>query len=272
MRILTFFIFLIFVPYSMSAQVMTVRQDTSDGDYIMSIQNNLPCPFQLNAKIPGMETNFKQYLPGNGERILIRLPTDTLDNYPNFQNNILYNLTMGSPYAKHNPDYQYMLPYPRGKFYRLTQGNKGSFTHNKPSTRYSFDFEMPEGSTITAARGGWVVYVVDQYTEGGLNESLKDRGNHIMICHDDGTIAIYGHLKANGGLVDIGDIVYAGQAIGLSGNTGFSTTPHLHFAVLVADSSIPIRFRNLPETLQPHRYYEQILNFSENTQNTSQKD
>lgn len=271
MRIFSFLILLIFVPLSSSAQLMNVRQDTTNGEYTMWIANRLPCPFQLYAKAPGMDTKFQERLPGKSERMLIRLPVDTLKKYPDFKDTIEFNVTVGSPYAIPDSSYRYMLPYPQGKFYRLTQGNQGGFTHNKPSTRYAFDFEMPEGSTITAARGGMVVYVVERFSQGGIDESFRDKGNHLMVCHDDGTIAIYGHLKENGALAEVGDLVFAGQAIGLSGNTGFSTTPHLHFAVLVADSSIAVRFRNLPETLQPHRYYEQNLNFSESAEKISQE-
>jgi murein DD-endopeptidase MepM/ murein hydrolase activator NlpD len=272
MRIFSFLILLVFVPLSLSAQMMNVRQDTSKGEYVLWVKNRLPCPFQLYAKAPGMDTKFEESLPGKGESMLIKLPLDTLKKYPDFKDTIEFNVTVGSPFAVHDSSYRYMLPFPQGKFYRLTQGNQGNFTHNKLSTRYSFDFEMPEGSTVTAARGGLVVYVVERFSQGGIDESFRDKGNHIMVCHDDGTIAIYGHLKKNGALVEVGDLIFAGQPIGLSGNTGFSTTPHLHFGVQVADSSIAIRFRDLPETLQPHRYYEQNLNFSENAEVTFQKE
>ena len=55
----------------------------------------------------------------------------------------------------------------------------------------------------------------------------------MRILHDDGTMAMYAHLKPEGVLVRIGQRVHAGQPIGLSGNTGFTTGPHLHFAVQV---------------------------------------
>lgn len=69
--------------------------------------------------------------------------------------------------------------------------------------------------TIVRAQGGW---------NGGY-------GNVIMIDHGNGVQSLYGHL--NKMLVQVGDIVESGQSIGVEGNTGRSTGPHLHFEVRI---------------------------------------
>ena len=51
------------------------------------------------------------------------------------------------------------------------------------------------------------------------------------ILHEDGSMALYAHLKPEGVEVRVGQQVRQGQRIALSGNTGYSTAPHLHFAV-----------------------------------------
>ncbi|WP_277619852.1 M23 family metallopeptidase [Chryseobacterium angstadtii] len=51
--------------------------------------------------------------------------------------------------------------------------------------------------------------------------------------HPDGTFAQYYHLKQNGVKVNIGDQVKKGDVIGLSGNTGWSKGPHLHFVCYI---------------------------------------
>ena len=58
---------------------------------------------------------------------------------------------------------------------------------------------------------------------------------------------MYAHLKFKGSLVEVGDRVKANQVIGLSGNTGYSTEPHLHFALLKLNSmkeweAVPYQF------------------------------
>ena len=63
-----------------------------------------------------------------------------------------------------------------------------------------------------------------------------DKGNFIEIQHDDGTVAHYHHLRLMGVRVEKGQRVEQGELIGLSGNTGYSTGPHLHFAVTKLDS------------------------------------
>jgi murein DD-endopeptidase MepM/ murein hydrolase activator NlpD len=71
------------------------------------------------------------------------------------------------------------------------------------------------------------------------------RANFIRILHADGSMAVYAHLAEHGALVRQGQPVETGQRIGLSGNTGYSTAPHLHFAVQVNRggqlTSIPFR-------------------------------
>ena len=51
--------------------------------------------------------------------------------------------------------------------------------------------------------------------------------------HSDGTFGDYAHLKYKGTVVKKGDFVEKDQLIGYSGSTGFSTGPHLHFAVFI---------------------------------------
>lgn len=85
------------------------------------------------------------------------------------------------------------------------------------------------GVDLNAAENSQVFAVKD-----GVVTSVKDNGKNgfgksIGIKHKDGYTSIYGHLNAQG--VRVGDNVTAGQPIGLSGNTGLSSGPHLHFEV-----------------------------------------
>ncbi len=91
---------------------------------------------------------------------------------------------------------------------------------------------MRIGTAICAAREGKVVRVRFDSYKGGLNWKYFNDGNHIVIEHSDGSVALYWHLKQNGVTVTLGDIVQKGQLIGYSGNTGYTAFPHLHFQLL----------------------------------------
>jgi len=155
--------------------------------------------------------------------------------------------TKGNLHAVHDTTHVYSLPYERGKSYRVLQGYHGKFSHHGDDA-YAVDFRMGEGSTICAARGGMVVDVKEDSKRGGTLEEYSSDANYVIIRHDDGTHGEYYHLTYSGSLVSIGQRVEAGTPIGLSGNTGYSTNPHLHFGVYSAvdgkrRQSHPLLFR-----------------------------
>ncbi len=158
-----------------------------------------------------------------------------------------YSYHFGVLGARHDDSVVYRLPYRRGASYKVLQSHNGGFTH-KGHLRYAVDWAMPEGSDVLAARGGVVVRLRESSDRGGTDLGDRGRENYIWIRHDDGTLAQYQHLQKNGVLVDRGERVEAGQLIARSGNTGYSTEPHLHFHVATpargryAFQTIPVRF------------------------------
>ncbi|KAA2223753.1 M23 family metallopeptidase [Chryseobacterium sediminis] len=126
----------------------------------------------------------------------------------------------------YDKDYHYDLPFKKGKSVNIYQGYNGTFSHQNEN---SLDFTMPEGTEVTAAREGLVTDLVSTSNIGCPTRSCIDKANYITILHPDGTFAQYYHLKQNGVKVNIGDQVKKGDVIGLSGNTGWSKGPHLHF-------------------------------------------
>jgi len=144
-----------------------------------------------------------------------------------------------------DPEPSYLLPFPVGDSARLIQGNNGTFTHFGPSA-YGFDFRMTIGRAVTAMRAGQVIATEERYIDGNR---IPGQENLVFIRHDDGTFARYYHLTTNGALVTLGQRVAAGDTIGLSGDTGYSTTPHLHVdvtrdCVAWGCQTIWIRFQN----------------------------
>ena len=88
------------------------------------------------------------------------------------------------------------------------------------------DIPCPEGSAVYAAAGGVVIHV-GWYGTGG---------NAVIVDCGGGMTNMYYHLS--GYAVSTGQIISAGQVIAYSGNTGYSTGPHLHFGVRINGSYV----------------------------------
>ena len=84
------------------------------------------------------------------------------------------------------------------------------------------DLAVPTGTPIRAALPGTVT--VSKYNAGGY-------GYYVMIDHGNGLATLYGHCSKL--LAKVGQTVQAGDIIALSGSTGRSTGPHLHFETRV---------------------------------------
>lgn len=153
----------------------------------------------------------------------------------------------------------YQLPYETGKSYRMIQGYYSPYSHKN---RAAIDFKMKRGTKICAARSGVVIRVKEDGDKGGWNRKYRPYGNNIVIEHADGTRAGYWHLQKDGALVNVGDTVKAGQVIALSGKTGYSALPHLHFMVWASGGvqwkQVPTRFQTAsgPKYLRPWRKYK----------------
>ncbi len=118
-----------------------------------------------------------------------------------------------------------------GEFGNIREGQYGSARH------LGVDLQAPTGAEVYAANSGIVRFA----------ENLETSGNTIIIDHGSGIFSLYLHLSEIGGKV--GEFVEHGQTIGLSGNTGYSIAPHLHFSIKINGSSVdPLKFVELTQT------------------------
>ena len=147
----------------------------------------------------------------------------------------------------------YVLPFRVGYESYLSQSNCDGF-HNDLDW-FAYDFDMPIGTSVHAARAGVVTWLQERYLDGDHD---INHTNTVEIKHADGSVAQYLHLTQNGATVEVGDTVAQGQMIGISGYTGLTgPREHLHFIVFefVTASrrgSLPVTFRNV-EGRQPLR-------------------
>jgi murein DD-endopeptidase MepM/ murein hydrolase activator NlpD len=241
-----------------NAQTIEMARDSilSTKDTVsISIKNNLLAPvfFIIEAKDSTMQSIVYQPTaiipPQKKVTDFIKVPRNILENDSasiKLGNYFTFNMSYGDPkVAKPDTNYQYLLPYKRKK--KLIQGNFGKFSHNHKGSFHAYDFGTQIGDTIYAAREGKVIASKKDSKKWGRTRKFSNLANYIVIMHDDGTTAWYYHLNYNGVLIEKGTEVKRGQAIGISGMTGFTTTPHLHFVVRKptedqGNISIPIKF------------------------------
>ena len=140
---------------------------------------------------------------------------------------ISQQFVIGSPSQINDSELQ--IPF-HGRF-RVSQGFEGAYSHHFPGNRYAIDMPMPEGTPVLAAKSG-VVLDMKMYFAGHSNDPAdRARTNFIRLLHPDGTMTVYVHLRTASARVSIGQSVATGEMIAESGNTGYSSGPHLHFAV-----------------------------------------
>ncbi|MCI3938894.1 M23 family metallopeptidase [Chryseobacterium aahli] len=134
----------------------------------------------------------------------------------------------------YDTQYVYDLPFGKGKAFWIHQGYNGTFSHQNEN---SLDFIMPEGTEVLASREGLVIDIVQNNNQSCPTRNCAPFGNYVSILHPDGTIAQYYHLEQNSVQVKLGDSVTKGQSIAYSGNTGWSSGPHLHFNVYISSAT-----------------------------------
>ncbi len=125
---------------------------------------------------------------------------------------------------QHMEDHIYMLDH-TPSIWPTTGVISSTFNDRRGnSTHGGLDIATNVGTPVKAAASGVIIFA-------GRNQGF---GNEIIIYHGFGFTTVYGHLnKIN---VTVGQEVAKGDLIGESGNTGYSTGPHLHFEVIQNDA------------------------------------
>jgi murein DD-endopeptidase MepM/ murein hydrolase activator NlpD len=184
-------------------------------------------------------------IPGQKELEVVRF--FAADPHKGFRYQMAYTLVPGPPVDHLPADIDYYPPFPSDREFPISQGFDGDQTHKDPPNQYAVDIVMPEGTPVLAARSGVVMDMEDDFHGGDQKQRYIDRANRVRILHNDGSMTIYAHLEPNSVRVYPGTRVPAGAWIANSGNTGYSSGPHLHFVVQInaglSLESLPFRFK-----------------------------
>lgn len=241
------------LPTGIEAPTVTVSTRVIGRDIHFAARNDYHAPVQIvvaldelhNVAAPKGGRALHWVLAPRTELELMQLPATEYNLVPEVD--YRYVWLPGDPDSEHKPDRPYRVPFAVAKNFRISQAFPLGITHNTSDSRYAIDIAMPIGTDIYAARAGIVFEVASTNFRGGVDPDRDvPAANIVRILHDDGTHAVYAHLNWNSIRVRPGDKVKRGEYIADSGNTGFSTGPHLHFAVLrnagLRMDSIPIVF------------------------------
>ena len=187
-------------------------------------------------------TEFRKILQPRSSELLTRVANAGRHGSLKFK----WEIALGSPDARHKPPGPYRAPFAVGSTYLVSQAFPSTFTHGSPDSRYAVDIALPDGTPVYAARDGIVINVRHDAFLGAASPVMLDQANVVAVLHDDGTIALYAHLHWDSIKVHIGQQVSRGEALANSGNTGFTTGPHLHFVVIrnagFTAVSVPVEF------------------------------
>jgi murein DD-endopeptidase MepM/ murein hydrolase activator NlpD len=243
----------------------------SGARIVQVARNRYAVPIVLRWSITGLDnlepqspTEGVAYLPaapaplGAGPTVILA-ELEQVDTSRRYRRELHRRARFGDPRAE-PAEYAYGLPYPAGLTFSVLQGFHGAFSH-RGSNEYAIDFDCPVATAVLAARPGTVVAANASAQSAGTTPDFLDyrRTNFVLLLHDDGTLGEYMHLSPSGIEVAPGQHIQRGQSIALSGNTGFSSTPHLHFQVMTAgDDGVSARSFPFRIAVGPSRVEEPI--------------
>jgi murein DD-endopeptidase MepM/ murein hydrolase activator NlpD len=223
-------------------RITVVPRNGERGIALVAV-NECRCPVEFGVRAGQGAPQFgRAVVPPQSELLLLEVPAPTGQGRLPFD----FAYVIGEPGAVHAPSRPYRAPFAVARSFDITQAAPEQVTHKDPASREAVDIAMPVGTAIHAARDGLVINVAHGHYRGGTTSDVQDEANFVQVLHDDGTSAIYAHLQLDTVRVRPGQRVQRGEYIANSGNTGYSSGPHLHFVVLrnagMRSESLPVSF------------------------------
>jgi len=266
-RALCLLLSLSLLPGSAIAEASLINVETiKDGETNIVIANNLSqIPITVTVTLTSA-TNIAssvnwpiiRLLRGGETAELVRVTPDNKQQRYAFA--YQYEYMIGQPNVQATPGAKYLVPFVFDRALQISQASDGPiFSHHDVGSKNAIDIPMPIGTPVIATRSGTVIQNINQFSDNGqATTAFLTKANSISILHDDGTWAQYLHLKQFSSRVSVGQKVTAGMPIALSGNSGFSSEPHLHFVLQKNENgtivSLPIKFWTTENSVVIPRY------------------
>lgn len=200
-------------------------------------EKNYPCTVELS--LDELENFDQKYKRGDVLHVVVSKGQDAFlslkaksDATPRIS--ITSDFIKGNLMSKPDLDYTYLLPVSNGKKAQvrsLKYNGKTSDCDLEPKNWHGLSFKTHSGDTIYASRRGIVTGLKDNNasTDSKMLHSYQE--NFVEICHADGSFATYRLFQNNGLFVNEGDLVEAGQPIGIIGGENYVEGSHLSFTV-----------------------------------------
>ena len=224
-------------------RMTVVPRSTAAGVALIAI-NECRCSIEFAVRADTAEgaRSARQVVAPRTEATLLEIEAAAAPSAVRYE----YGFVVGEPGVAHRPPTPYRAPFATASQFPVSQAPPDAITHIDDSSHHAIDIAMPVGTAVHAARAGIVINVARNHFRGGLQAQDRNAANFVQVLHDDGTYALYAHLQLDTVRVRPGQQVARGEFIANSGNTGFSTGPHLHFVVLrnagLRSESLPVTF------------------------------
>jgi len=241
--------------------LMRLREDGPDTDRTITFINFSGGPVSVEVKFSEAANVVSE--PPLPTRLVIKPQGETpgvhihaADPRLGFHYRFSATYMPGDVHAAVDESARYRLPFPAHDQFTVAQGFGGKFSHHDVQNQYAVDIGMPEGTPVIAARDGVVMTLDNDFYGAGLDmASYGDRANNIRIVHADGSMAVYAHMQMETARVHVGARVQAGETLALSGDTGYSSGPHLHFCIQQNRNmelvSVPFKFADTASGFVP---------------------
>ncbi len=225
-----------------------IYDEDSDEGVVFYAENNekYPVSFKVDFKLKNIKLSNRKGVvfvvsASTKKQKLCKLPV--LKKERSFSYGYTYETLRGDvKKVTYDTNYLYDLPF-KGS-HLVEQGYNGTYSHKNTN---ALDFDLDVNTAVFAIRDGVVVEVVEHHYKNCTKKGCEKFNNYVIIYHSDGTLATYVHIKNKGVVVNVGDEVVKGNLIGYSGNTGFSSGPHLHIEVFKEsfekESSLKTKFK-----------------------------